>query len=49
MKQELERVKNDVETIQKALGLPASFPREWIQWMKRDQWFSLWWCCPASF
>jgi hypothetical protein len=47
MKQELERVKNDVETIQKALGLPPSFHREWIQWMKRDQWFSLWWCVPG--
>jgi hypothetical protein len=47
MKLELDRVKNDVETIQKAMGLPPSMRREWIQWMKRDRWFSLWWCLPG--
>lgn len=47
MKQEFDRVKNDVETIQKAMGLVPSMGREWIQWMKRDQWFSLWWCLPG--
>jgi hypothetical protein len=47
MKQELDRVKNDVETIQKAMGLAPSFNREWIQWMKRDKWFNLWWCLPG--
>src|SRR5262245_49247608 len=47
MKQELDRVKNDVETIQKAMGLAHSFRREWIQWMKRDQWFNLWWGLPG--
>jgi len=47
MKNELDRVKNDVETIQKAMGLPPSFGREWIQWMKRDKWFTLWWCLPG--
>lgn len=47
MKQEFDRVKNDVETIQKAMGLTPSIGRDWIQWMKRDRWFSLWWCLPG--
>jgi hypothetical protein len=47
MKQELDRVKNDVETIQKAMGLAPAMGREWIQWMKKDRWFSLWWCLPG--
>ena len=47
MKTELDRVKNDLETIQKVLGLAPSMKREWIGWMKRDQWFSLWWCLPG--
>src|SRR5665213_2359463 len=50
MKQEIDRVKNDLETIQKAMGLAPSFGREWIQWiqwMKRDTWLSLWWCLPG--
>lgn len=47
MKPELDRVKNDLETMQKALGLAPSMGREWIQWMKRDQWFSLWFCLPG--
>jgi len=47
MKPEFDRVKNDLETMQKALGLAPSMGREWIQWMKRDQWFSLWWCLPG--
>ncbi len=47
MKQEFDRVKNDVETIQKAMGLAPSIGLEWIQWMKRDSWFSLWWCVPG--
>jgi hypothetical protein len=47
MRQELDRVKNDVETMQKALGLAPSMGREWLQWMKRDKWFSLWWCVPG--
>jgi len=47
MKQELDRVKNDVETMQRAMGLAPSMGREWIQWMKRDRWFSLWWCLPG--
>jgi hypothetical protein len=47
MKQELDRVKNDVETMQRAMGLPPSSGREWIPWMKRDSWFSLWWCLPG--
>jgi hypothetical protein len=47
MKPELERVKQDVETIQKAMGLTPAMGREWIQWMKRDNWLSLWWCLPG--
>jgi hypothetical protein len=47
MKPELDRVKKDVETIQKAMGLAPSLAREWIEWMKRDRWFSLWWCLPG--
>lgn len=47
MKPELDRVKNDLETMQKALGLVPSVGREWVHWMRRDQWFSLWWCLPG--
>ena len=47
MKQELDRIKSDVETIQKALGLAPSMGREWIKWMKRDNWLNLWWCLPG--
>src|SRR4051794_35435334 len=47
MKQELDRVKNDVETIQRAMGLSPSLGRDWIQWMKRDNWLNLWWCLPG--
>ncbi|EEF61770.1 hypothetical protein [Pedosphaera parvula] len=47
MKQELDRIKKDVETIEKAMGLVPSMGREWIQWMKRDRWFNLLWCLPG--
>jgi hypothetical protein len=47
MKPELDRVKNDLETMQKALGMSTSLGRDWIQWMKRDQWLGLWWCLPG--
>lgn len=47
MKQDLDRVKNDVETIQKAMGLAPSIRQEWVQWMKRDNWLNLWWCLPG--
>jgi hypothetical protein len=47
MKPELERVKQDLETIQKALGLAPAVGREWLEWMKRDRWLSLWWCLPG--
>ena len=47
MNHELDRVKNDLETIQKVLGLAPSIRREWIQWMKRDNWLHLWWCLPG--
>jgi hypothetical protein len=47
MKIEFDRVKNDLETIQKAMGLSPSLGREWLQWLKRDKWFSFWWCAPG--
>ncbi len=47
MKFEFDRVKNDLDTIQKAMGLSPSLGREWLQWLKRDKWFSLWWCLPG--
>lgn len=47
MKQELDRIKSDVETMQKAMGLAPSMAREWVQWMKRDRWLGLWWCVPG--
>ncbi|HEY1490695.1 MAG TPA: hypothetical protein VGF90_06615, partial [Verrucomicrobiae bacterium] len=40
-------MKSDLETIQKAMGMGPSLGREWIQWLKRDKWFSLWWCAPG--
>lgn len=48
MKPELDRVKSDVETIQKAMGLAPSVGREWIPWMKRDNWLNLLWCVPGT-
>jgi hypothetical protein len=48
MKQELDRVKNDVETMQRAMGLAPAMGREWIQWMKRDYWLNFWWCLPGT-
>jgi hypothetical protein len=48
MKPELDRVKNDVETMQKAMGLSPSTGREWIHWMKRDNWLNLLWCLPGT-
>ena len=48
MKQELDRVKSDVETMQKAMGLAPSMGRDWIQWMKRDNWLNLWWGLPGT-
>lgn len=47
MKNEIDRIRSDVETIQRALGLLPAAGRDWIQWMKRDRWFSLWWCLPG--
>jgi hypothetical protein len=47
MKPELDRVKNDLETIQKAMGIAPSLGRDWLEWLKRDRWFSLWWCVPG--
>ena len=47
MKPELDRVKNDLETMQKAIGL-AAMGRECIAWLKRDSWLNLWWCLPGA-
>jgi hypothetical protein len=47
MKPELERVKGDLETMQKAIGITPSAGREWIQWLKRDNWLNLWWGLPG--
>lgn len=47
MSKEIDQIKNDLETIQKALGLLPAAGRDWIQWMQRDRWFSLWWCLPG--
>ena len=47
MKPELDRVRNDIDTIQKAMGLAPSFGRDWIQCLKRDNWLNLWWCVPG--
>jgi hypothetical protein len=47
MNTEIDRVKTDLETIQKAIGTAPSFGREWLQWLKRDNWSSLWWCLPG--
>lgn len=48
MKQEFERVKNDIETIQNVIGLSPTLAHEWILWMKRDIWLFLWWCLPGA-
>src|SRR5262249_41844480 len=47
MKPELDRLKSDLDTMQKALGLAPSIGREWLQWMKRDKWMGLWWSLPG--
>jgi hypothetical protein len=47
MKPELDRVKNDLQTMQKAIGLAPAFSREWILWFKRDNWLNLWWGLPG--
>jgi hypothetical protein len=47
MKPELDRVKSDLEAMQRALGLSPSMGRDWVRWMKRDQWGGLWWCLPG--
>lgn len=47
MSAELNRIKQDLETMQRALGLAPSLGRDWVDWLKRDRWFSLWWCIPG--
>ena len=48
MKQEFDRVKNDIETIQNAIGLSPTVAQEWIRWTKHDNWLNLWWCLPGT-
>ena len=47
MKPELDRVKSDLHTIERALGISAGMGRDWIRWMKRDRWIGLWWSLPG--
>jgi hypothetical protein len=47
MKPEMERVKSDVETMQKAMGLAPAMGREWLRWVRRDNWLNLWWGLPG--
>src|SRR5215213_7958356 len=47
MNSDLDRIKNDLETMEKALGITTSMGRDWVRWMKRDQWIGLWWCLPG--
>ena len=47
MKPEFDRVKNDLETMQRAMGLSPTLAQEWIPWMKRDNWLNVWWCVPG--
>lgn len=47
MKSEIERVKNDLETIHKAIGTEPRFGRDWAKWIRRDNWMTLWWFLPA--
>lgn len=48
MKPEIERVKNDLETMQKAMGSEPSFGHDWAKWIRRDNWMTLWWLLPAA-
>lgn len=48
MKTEIERVKNDLETIQKAMGTEPRFGRDWAKWIRRDNWMTFWWFLPAA-
>jgi hypothetical protein len=48
MKPEIERVKSDLETMQKAMGTEPSFGRDWAKWIRRDNWLTLWWLLPAA-
>ena len=48
MKPELDRLKNDLDTMQKAIGLTPSLGREWSRWLKRDSWLNAWWCLPGA-
>ena len=48
MNSELDRIKGDLETMRKALGVSPSVAKEWITWMERDRWMGLWWCLPGA-
>src|SRR5262245_54926788 len=47
MKPELDRIKSDLATMEKAMGTAPSFGREWAQWLRRDNWLGLWWFLPG--
>lgn len=47
MRQDLDRIKSDLETMEKALGVRTPISRDWLRWMKRDRWVGLWWCLPG--
>jgi hypothetical protein len=47
MNTELNRIKDDLETMRKALGGSTSMTTDWLHWMKRDRWIGLWWCLPG--
>jgi len=47
MRPELDRIKKDLETMEKALGVSNSMGSDWLLWMKRDRWIGLWWCLPG--
>src|SRR5262249_31015867 len=47
MKPQLDRVKQDLDTIQNALGLTPPLMRDCVRWMRRDNWLNLCWCLPG--
>jgi len=47
MQPELDRVKSDLLTIEKAIGVAPAFGPEWVQWLRRDTRLYLLWGVPA--
>ena len=44
---EMDRIKNDLATMQKAIGLAPSPGREWAPWLRRDNLLNLLFCLPG--